>query len=269
MASKTEINPAATYEAFMVPPLFGPWAAKLVTAVDPRPGEHVLDVACGTGIVARTVAAHASGEAEIAAIDLNPQMLEVARDVSASDGQTITWQQGRAEEMPFATGSFDVVLCQFSLMFFSNPGAALSEMRRVLRGGGRVGLSVFQEIDRHPFYRALDEAIERHLGESAVSAIFSLGNRDKLEQLLVDAGFHDVQITPVSMTASFPNPDGFLAGEIDVDTAAIPAMQGLDTAARQELTETLTQEMTQPLAAVTSNDRVEMPFHVWFGFGRR
>ena len=138
--------------------------------------------------------------------------------------------------------------------------AALEEMHRVVRPGGRVALSVWQGLDRHPFYRALDEAIQRRLGMSGVQDIFVLGDANELRTLLEVAGFHAVMIEPVAMTARFPNPEAFLAGEIDVDTAAIPAMQHLDSQARQELTAAIREDMESPLRAVTEGEHVVLPF---------
>ena len=95
-------------------------------------------------------------------------MLEVARAAAAREGRAIEWRQGAAERLPFADGEFDLVTCQFALMFFTDRAAALAEMARVLRPGGRLALSVFQPIGRHPFYVALDRAIRARLGASGV-----------------------------------------------------------------------------------------------------
>ena len=254
-------NPAETYESYMVPTLFGPWASRLVRSAQPQPGERVLDVACGTGIVARGVAPIVGPTGQVVGLDLNPNMLAVARAAAEREGLAVDWQEGRAEELPFPDGRFDLVLCQFALMFFADRRAALGEMRRVLRDGGRVALSVWQGLDRHPFYQALHEAIQRRLGMSGVRDIFALGDADELRTLLTDAGFRNVEIEPVSMTARFPNPEAFLAGEIDVDTAAIPSMQHLDAQAGRELTAAISEDMTGPLRAVTEGEHVVIPFH--------
>lgn len=254
-------NPAETYERFMVPPLFAPFAKRLVDIAAPREGDQVLDVGCGTGVVAREVAARVGPSGAVTGIDLNPGMLAVARVESDAPDQSIDWHEGRAESLPFADGSFTLALCQFSLMFFADRPAALSEMHRVLSDDGRVALSVWQGLDVHPFYRTLHDVIGRHLGTSSVGDIFALGDPDQLSRLLTEAGFRDVQVTPVSLTARFPNPDGFLAGEIDVDTAAIPAMQRLDAEERRALVETIRADMSGPLRSVTEGDVVAMPFH--------
>lgn len=259
-------NPAETYERFMVPPLFGPSAQRLVDAAGPRPGDRVLDVACGTGIVGR-IAARLDPAITVTGLDVSPHMLAVARSMAAREGVTIDWQEGRAEALPFTDGSFDLVLCQYALMFFADRPAATSEMARVLANGGRLAASVFQTTERHPFYQALDTAIERHLGMSGARDIFAFGDPVELRRLLSGAGFRDIRIEPVSLTARFPDPEQFLAGEIDVDTASIPAMQHLDASARRDLTGAIREEMMESLREVTVGDHVVITFHTYIAHG--
>ncbi len=262
-------NPAETYESYMVPPLFAPCAEKVLDLASPQPGERVLDVACGTGIVARTVARRAGVAARVTGLDLSPEMLAVARTASEREGLAIEWREGRAEALPFPDQSFELVLCQFGLMFFADRAAALAEMHRVTTAGGRIAVHVFQGIERHPFYQTLDAVILRHLGASGVGAIFALGDRDELRTLLAGAGFRDVEIVAGSVTARFPHPALFLAGEIDVDTAAIPAMQHLDDAARRELVATISADMEDPLRRQTEGDHVVISFQTWIALANR
>lgn len=262
-------NPAESYESYMVPTLFGPWASRLVESAGPRAGERVLDLACGTGIVARSVAPRVGSSGRVVGLDLNPNMLAVARAAAEREGLIIEWHEGRAEELPFADGLFDHALCQFALMFFADRHAALTELRRVLAPGGQVWLSVWQGLDRHPFYRTLHAVIERVLGMSALQDIFALGDTAELYDLMTEAGFREVEIEPLSMTSRFPNPTGFLAGEIDVDTAAIPSMQRLDAQARGAIVAAISEEMAAPLAEITRDEHVVIPFHALIAHGRR
>src|SRR5262245_42279529 len=118
-------NPAEGYESFMVPTLFRPWAESLIEAAAPKSGDRVLDVGCGTGIVARCVAARLGRAGSVTALDLSANMLAVARDVGAREGVEVEWCEGSAEHLPFPEQSFDLVLCQFALMFFADKVAAL------------------------------------------------------------------------------------------------------------------------------------------------
>lgn len=254
-------NPAQIYESYMVPVLFGPWATHLIECADPQPGQRILDVACGTGIVARQIAARLGPQAQVTGLDLNPQMLAVAQSTAAQQGLTIDWREGRAEQLPFARDSFDVVLCQFGLMFFSDRPAALAEIHRVLKPAGRLYLNTWQGLDRHPFYATLHRVIQQRIGESALQSIFALGDADELRRLLRAAGFESVAINARSQLARFPNPEGFLAGEIAVDTAAIPTMQTLDATARQAILEAISSDMQAPLKQVTQLDHVVLEFH--------
>jgi ubiquinone/menaquinone biosynthesis C-methylase UbiE len=187
-------------------------------------------------------------------------MLDVARTCADEEGLKIDWVEATAEDLPFPEADFDLVACQFGLMFFTDRHLALSEMRRVLRAGGRVALAVWQPLDQHPFYQRLHEVINRRLGMSAVEDIFALGDVDELHTLVTNAGFRRVEIAQESMDARFPAPETFLAGEIDVDTAAIPAMQHLGTAAREEITALIRDDMAEVLAEVTMGEHVVMPF---------
>jgi ubiquinone/menaquinone biosynthesis C-methylase UbiE len=254
-------NPAEGYESYMVPTLFGPWATKLIETADPQLGERVLDVGCGTGIAARQVTSRMGTRGAVTGIDLSPDMLAVAQASAAREGAAIEWRQGSAEDLPFPDETFDLVLCQFALMFFANKAAALAEMRRVITRNGRVLVSVWQGLDRHFFYQTLHAVIQQRFGMSALQVIFALGSESELRASAKGAGFQQVEIERISMTARFPNPSGFLAGEIDVDTAAIPSMQQLDAQARQAIVSAVGADMTSPLEEVTLDNHVVLEFH--------
>jgi SAM-dependent methyltransferase len=254
-------NPAEGYESYMVPTLFAPCARILIKVADPKPGERVLDVGCGTGIVAREVASRVRATDAVTGVDLSANMLVVARAVAARERLTVEWREGNAEQLPFHDGAFDLVLCQFALMFVADKAAALAELRRVVTPSGRVLISVWQGLDRHPFYQTLHKVIQQRLGMSALQEIFALGDADALRGLALAAGFRGVDIKPFSLTARFPNPEAFIAGEIEVDTAAIPSMQHLDSKAREAIATAIARDMQSPLKELTSDNHVVIPFH--------
>lgn len=201
-----EGSAAELYQRYLVPAITAKWAEDLVRRAQLRAGESVLDVACGTGVVAR-LAAKKVAPAQVTGLDLNGGMLAVARSVP-NDGASINWMEGSALDLPFPAGHFDVVLCQLGLQFFPDQPKALAEMRRVLRDGGRAALSVYTPIERtpgaHAFVRALDEV----LGPDA-SRIkrgeHSFAAPAQLEGLLRDAGFRGVDVLTVEQTIVFPS----------------------------------------------------------------
>jgi ubiquinone/menaquinone biosynthesis C-methylase UbiE len=261
--------PAESYENYMVPALFAPWADYLIQSANVQPGDHVLDVACGTGIVARRAAPRVGPQGMVMGLDLDPDKLSIARVAAEREGFAIEWRLSPAEKLPFPDSSFDLILCQFGLMFFTDRHAALTEMHRVLRTGGRVGLSVWQGLERHSFYQTLHDVSQRHFGISSVEAIFSLGDSDELRRLLTDADFHDVQIEPMSIIARYSNPEEFLSWEIDVDPSKTPALQQLDAQARQAILAAARQDMQAPLQEVIQGGQVVLPSHAHIAHARQ
>ena len=260
---------AESYETYMVPALFAPWSDHLMRSANVQPGEHVLDVACGTGIVARHLAPRVGAQGRVIGLDLNPDMLRVAGAAAEREGLTIEWRTGPAEQLPFPDGSFDLVVCQFGLMFFTNRPKALTEMQRVLRAGGRVVVSVWQGLDRHPFYQRLHEVSRHHLGKSSVQTVFSLGDSDELRRLLTEAGFQQVAIEPASMTVHYSNPEEFLAWEIGVDPAETPVLQHLDALAQQTILAAVRQDMQVPLQEVMQKGQAVLASHAHIAHAMR
>lgn len=204
-------NAAETYERALTPAVFAAWAPLVVALADPRSGERVLDVACGTGVVTRLVARQVGRTGQVVGLDLNPGMLAVAAATTASEPPTsasITWQEASATRMPFSDGAFDVAYCQLGLQFFPDRPAALREMHRVLVSGGRRGLMVWRGIERSPGFDILAAALARHVGPEAAGimrAPFGLAEAEELRGLMAAAGFRDITIRPVAGTVRFPS----------------------------------------------------------------
>jgi ubiquinone/menaquinone biosynthesis C-methylase UbiE len=224
------------YERELVPAVFGLWAPILVDLARPRPGEHVLDVACGTGIVARMAAARVGPTGSVVGVDLNPGMLSVARSVASTDvrsGGPLHWQEASADKLPFSDGSFDVLYCQLGLQFFADRAAALREMHRVLDAEGRLALMVWQGIHESPGFAALAEALEQHVGQAAATimrAPFGLSNSDELAALVRTAGFQGIAIQQRGGTVRFPSVEGFVLSYVSGSPLAGPVLQANDAA---------------------------------------
>jgi SAM-dependent methyltransferase len=196
-------------------------------------------------------------------------MIDMARTMAEREHIAIEWHTSPAEKLPFPDEHFDLVLCQFGLMFFTDKHIALQEMHRVVKKGGRAVLSVWQGLDRHPFYQTLHNVSLGYFGKSSVETVFSLGNPDEVRKLLTDSGFQQVEIEPVSLTAHFPRPEEFLAWEIDINPAEAPALQNLDKKAQQAIMAAARQDLQNPLEEVTQESQVVLPFHAYIAQVRR
>lgn len=211
--SQTLIDAANAYEAFFVPALFGPWAPLVADAAKIESGDRVLDIACGTGVLAREAAIRTGQPDHVSALDPNAGMLAVARGLAPE----IDWRDGTAEALPFPDGSFDAVVCQFSLMFFSDRDKAVREMLRVMAPEGRCAVAVWDAIEHAPAFAALvgmlDDIAGRPAGD-ALRAPFSLGDRRVITALFRTAGAEPVDITSHRGSARFPSVREFVEAEL-------------------------------------------------------
>jgi ubiquinone/menaquinone biosynthesis C-methylase UbiE len=226
------------YERELVPAVFGPWAPIVVELAHPTPGERVVDVACGTGIVARIAAARVGPSGSVAAVDLNPGMLNVARSVTTTgDSASIQWHEASADKLPFPNSSFDIAYCQLGLQFFADRPAALREMHRVLVPEGRLALMVWRGIGESPGFQALAEILEKNIGPAAATimrAPFGLSDASELNQLVEAAGFRDVKIYQRVGTIQFPSIERFVSSYIAGSPLAGHVSQ-VNDAAREKL----------------------------------
>ena len=229
----------------------------------------MLDVACGTGIVARMVAQRTSGQAELAGLDASPAMLEVARAAATREGAEISWHEGSASALPFRDGSFDLVVVQQGLQFFPDKAAAAGELYRVLDAGGRAVTSTWTDIAKNPFFEIFAGVIQKHLGTPALHTPFSLGDQVTLRSLFVDAGFDDIEIERVGRTVRFPSPDKFVALGLAGASAAVPALQTMDATERAALTEAVRAEMVVPLQEYTDRDELVFPLEAHIVVARK
>lgn len=208
------LETAEMYESKFVPALFADWAPHVVDMGDVSAGQVVLDVACGTGIVARTAVERVGAEGRVVGVDLNPAMLTVAERVCPG----VELHQADVSGLPFEDGSFDVVLCQMALMFFPDRRAAISEMGRVAKPQGTVVIMVPSSLDAQPAYRLLVELAARHAGPDAVamlSAYWACGDLDELLGTVRAAGLEVLSTRTRMGTCRFDSIDEFVAVEVE------------------------------------------------------
>lgn len=205
---------AEVYEEKFVPALFGEWAARLIDAAEVAPGDAVIDVACGTGVVARAVADQFEGRGKIVGVDLNRGMLAVARRIRPD----VEWREADATALPFPDASFDTALCQAALMYVPDKVGALSEMARVVRDGGVVAVQVWGELRRQPGYRAFADVLARHAGPEAIDLVgsyFSLGDINLVTDLFEKAGLEVTSVKTEIGTVRFDSLNEFVAAEVE------------------------------------------------------
>jgi ubiquinone/menaquinone biosynthesis C-methylase UbiE len=220
------------YERYLVPAITSVWAIDLLDRVAPRPGESVLDIACGTGVVAR-LAQQRGHSGRMVGIDLNTAMLAVARTKS----ETIEWIEGSAIDLPFDAGSFNIVLCQLGLQFFPDKALALKEMVRVLKPEGRAGFSVYSSIENTPAAHAFVQALDKYLGEGASrtkrSEHLSCGAQE-VGVWAKEAGFGVVDVATVTQQITFPSMLDYVRFQLTA-TPMAALLKDKDVAERQRL----------------------------------
>lgn len=250
-------NAAEFYERY-VRLLMEPWVRRLVDVAGLQPAEHVLDVACGTGFVARFAAPRVGPVGRVVGVDLNASMIEAARAAADRDPATaIEWRTGDAAALRFENGVFDVVFCQQGVQFFPDRLLALREMHRVLRPGGRLAFTVWSAIGDTPYQAALAEALGRHVGPEAGSmarAPCALHDAQELHVLVASAGFRNVRVRLAIEATKLPLPEEFVPGHL----AALPIAQTMARLAPDRRA-ALLQEMTAALRVYVDGDQLVLP----------
>lgn len=225
---------AERYERNLVPALFEPWADVLVDLADVRPGEQVLDLACGTGVVARAAVQRVVPGGRVTGLDVNDDMLALARRTADGTGASdvIEWRRASAVDTGLPDACFDVAFCQQGLQFFPDRAAALGEMRRVLVPGGRAVIAAWCAADDGDAgYRAIAAASRRHVPDnpglaSFIEAIFALSDDADLERLVTDAGFDDVIVQRRTGVVRFPSAEAWVEAFIGAAPGSAAASFG-------------------------------------------
>lgn len=246
------------YEQHLVPAIFRPWALLLIEQADLQPGERVLDVACGTGVVARLAASQVGPGGRVTAMDLNPGMLAVARTLPQDGGAPVEWSEGDATDMPLSAGVFDVICCQLGLQYFPDRPRALREMRRVVAPDGRLVLLVWRALAHSPGFAALAAALDRHVTREAgavMRAPFVFGDdTTELRDLLAGAGFRSVRIRSDVRMVRFPSVEAFVRFQVSGSPLQRHVAQAGDIAH-----EALIRELEPQLRAYVNEVEVAFP----------
>jgi ubiquinone/menaquinone biosynthesis C-methylase UbiE len=227
---------AELYERYVARYIFGPWTPLLVDAARLAAGERVLDVACGTGVVARIAAQRVGPAGYVIGLDLNPGMIAVARSLPTPAGAAIEWIERSALDLGLANSSVDAVLCQQGLQFFPDKTLALQEMRRVLVHGGRVALSVWNGLGL--YNTAVGEALARFLSNEAADR-FNASRRQaptkqELQRLATEAGFSDVEVRVSRIDVHLPRLDKFTLDHLAA-TPVAPAIAAAEPEVRKNI----------------------------------
>jgi SAM-dependent methyltransferase len=257
------------YERFLVPAFFAQCAERLLDLAAAAPGERVLDVACGTGVVARGAAARVGPDGAVTGTDLNQEMVSFAEATASTSDlpAPIRWYVADAAELPVPDESFDLACCQQGLQFFDDQPAVVRELHRVLVPGGRVALAVWRPLEQHPVFDSLVDALGRHAGVEAAAMMrgpFSGPGRDALRQLLVDGEFGDVHLTTVVLTVRFASVAAFLEEE-EVSTPLAGPVGALAADRRADLDAAL----EYALAGHVDDQGLVFPMSTWVATARR
>ena len=253
------LRSAQAYHDFVVHWQFRPWTAVLLAEAALRPGERVLDLATGTGIVAHEAAPLVGTHGQVVAVDVNPAMLAVAQTVPAPPGAAIDWREGDASGLPLPDASIDVVLCQQGLQYFPDRPMAVAEASRVLAPGGRAVFAVWRSLEHNPVQMALNAAAQRRLGVPAMAMPFSLGDAGAVQTLVEIADFAEVAITPRTLVVVFPSRAQYVRRNIESLSAVVPELGAMDGAERTALARTIDEDAGAVLGAHAWGDGIAIP----------
>jgi ubiquinone/menaquinone biosynthesis C-methylase UbiE len=218
-------NAADYYEAHFVPALFLDRTRPLLELAGIKAGDTILDVGCGTGVLAREAWRRMNGDGAVTGIDRNDGMLATASRIEPD----IEWQIGQAESLPFENASFDHVISQFALMFFEDRARSLSEMWRVTKPGGRLTVAVWDCLENTPGYAAMTRLDAKLFGESVANELlapYSMGDKGALLQLFEEAGIPGAQLSTYQGQAKFPSLKAWV--DMDVEGWTLGEMIGLE-----------------------------------------
>lgn len=244
-------NFADMFENMLVPSIFKPWGNEMLDRVPVSARDRVLDVGCGTGILARLVRERAGSHTHVEGLDLSPLMVTKARSLAPD----ITWHEAGAEKMPLADGSFDVLLCQQAYQFFPDREAASREMRRVTADGGRVAVSTWRPIEECELFYGLDQAATRLFGPR-VDRRHSFGDGAAIARILSDAGFKHAKAEVITREERFLDARTFVRLNLG---ATYPPINEMSPADQQSAIDAMMREGRETLARFADGPGIKHP----------
>jgi SAM-dependent methyltransferase len=228
---------AKIYEKVYLTALFQEWCPLAIQAANVKTGDSVVDVACGTGVLAIAVSEHVGAKGKTIGVDINEGMLDIARSKSSS----VEWLNAPAEVLPFTDDYFDCVVSQFGLMYFKNQEAAIREMMRVLQPNGTIAVIVWDKLDNNPGFAAEEHLWQKVFGEEVEEPPYRLGDKEVLENLFRVSGVNDIQVNTCEGTARFDSIESWIhtgaKGWTEADTLNDDELKLLLDTAEKELTD--------------------------------
>lgn len=225
----------------------------MVEHLDLQPGQRVVELACGPGDTGFLAAELVKPGGTLIATDASAAMLGVAGGRARDLGVTnVDFRQIELEWIDLETASVDAALCRWALMLSTDPPAALQEVRRVLRPGGRAAVAVWDRPEENPWAtiptRALVELGHAQPPDPSEPGMFALADRKRLSELLESAGFTEVSVEAVDVPRVSPGVEDFLAVTCDLSVPFAEACEPLSEGEREEV-EALIARLLDPYAA--------------------
>ena len=207
------VEAARGYENLFVPALFEQWTKHLIDGAGIREGSHVLDVACGTGVLARNALSRTGPGGRIVGVDPAPGMLVAAKDIEPN----IDWILCGAEALELDDETFDCVISQFGMMFFQDRQKSAEEIFRVLKPGGSLAIAVWNSIEENPAYADIVSVLQEQVGTAAADALrlpYSLGKTQAVTAVLDISGFTGISVETKVESARFPSSRHMVEAEL-------------------------------------------------------
>jgi len=213
IVTKELIEAGRGYESLFVASLFDVWTKHLVEGAMVREGSHVLDIACGTGVLARNALARAGANGRVVGVDPAPGMLAVAKEIEPA----IDWVLCSAEALDVDDQAFDCVVSQFGMMFFKDRQQAADEMFRALKPGGSLAIAAWRSVEHNPAYADIIAVLEEQVGTPAADALrlpYSLGDAQDVTAVLERSGFEEIKVEAKTELARFPGSRQMVEAEL-------------------------------------------------------